>query len=496
MGWDDLAKKNELNRLSKFAAPTKRRKSSLNPKLVVYRAVKSKRRKTPVKPYAHQKKASLLFRHTNYIFDMSDPGTGKTFAHLLAWHKRRQAGGGKLLIFCPKSIQYSAWAAEVLKFFPGEYTISLVGAAQKEAGFIDEAQIVVVNHDGVNWLAKVPNLNKLLADYDTIIFDESDAYKHGTSQRSKSAQKIARLFKYRANLSATPFNKTVAELWHQVYLLDDGELFGTSFFKFRAAVATPIQTGSRPEMRDWVDKPGIEQEISTLMSSFTLRNAFDECLDIPKNVIRRIPFILSEDHMRMYLEMKAEAVLETKKGCVTAVNAAVLAGKLLQITSGAVYDENHEAVLIDSDRYILIATLVKERKHSVVFFNWKHQKKLLIEQFEKEGITYAVIDGSVSNRRRAEVVEEYQEGRYQTLLLHPKSAAHGLTLTRGKTTIWAYPERNPVIFKQGNHRIYRAGQTERTETIMIEAENTCDVIVGEIRMTRTKRMVTLLDLIS
>ena len=38
--------------------------------------------------------------------------------------------------------------------------------------------------------------------------------------------------------------------------------------------------------------------------------------------------------------MKNDAITMLKTGQITAVNAAVVAGKLLQIASGAVYDEN------------------------------------------------------------------------------------------------------------------------------------------------------------
>jgi hypothetical protein len=493
MGWSNLEKSQSPNYVKHNITDGKfRRKRQL---VEVYTGIKPDNFK-PLRPYAHQRKAEQMYTQSNYIFDMSDAGTGKTFAHLRAWHKRRQEGGGKLLVFCPKSIQFAAWANDVMKFFPEEYTVSVCGAKQKEKGFVPEAQIVVVNHDGVKWLAKCKSLKTLLADFDTVIVDESEAFKNHTSQRSKAMSFVTPLFKYRTVMTATPFNKSVTELWHQVYLLDQGNLLGKSFFKFRSAIAIPEQVGPRPEMRVWVDKPGAEQEIATLMSSFTIRNEFEKCLDIPPNVVRRVPFHLNPSHMVDYETMRDEALIEATEGDVTAVNAAVQANKLLQIASGSVYTEDGERVLIDTDRYELIKELVSERDFSVVFFQWRHQKELLMQQFDKEGISYEVIDGTVPDGRRKDIVEKYQAGHYQTLLLHPKSAGHGLTLTRGKTTIWASPIYQPSLFKQANHRIYRAGQTERTETLMIEAVGTLEEKVNHVLEQRLDKMLGLLELLA
>lgn len=467
---------------------TRRRKT----KLEVY---KCNPRTKLLKPYKHQRKVAVLQNDASpIVFDMSDAGTGKTYAHLLAWHKRRQEGGGKLLVLCPKSIMFAAWANDVLKFF-ADYTVSISNNKTKHSAFIDEAQIVVMNHDGVKWFLKDNKWRDYLDHFDTLIIDESEAYKNHTSQRSKAIAMLTQYFRYRAVLSATPFNKSVTELWHQVYLLDRGSLLGESFFRFRNAVCTPIQRGPRPEMRDWVDKPGVDDEIATLLSPFTIRNKFEECLDIPENVIRRVPFHLSNKHYEHYETMRDDAVLELSEGDVTAVNAAVLANKLLQVASGSVYTEDHEAVVVDTGRYELITELVHERKHSLVFFQWTHQRDALMNYFDKEGFDYDVIDGTVSDSRRKAIVQRYQEGGFKTLLLHPKSAGHGLTLTKGTATIWASPVYQPSLFEQANHRIYRAGQTQRTETLMIEAVATLEEKVNTVLAHRLDKMENLLELL-
>jgi SNF2 family DNA or RNA helicase len=129
-----------------------------------------------------------------------------------------------------------------------------------------------------------------------------------------------------------------------------------------------------------------------------------------------------------------------------------------------------------------------------VFFQWQHQKDELIKAFKARGITFEVIDGTVtSGKKRAEIEQHFQRGFYRCLLLQPQSTAHGLTLTRATTAIWASPTINYEHWKQGNHRHDRAGQTERTETIVLVAPGTKDVEVYENCMVKGVKAYKLLD---
>ena len=80
-------------------------------------------------------------------------------------------------------------------------------------------------------------------------------------------------------------------------------------------------------------------------------------------------------------------------------------------------------------------------------------------------------------------------------MAHPQSAAHGLTLTRGVATIWASPTYNLEHYQQGLKRIYRAGQTKKTETITIVAEGTIEDKVWKALQAKKVKMEDLLTLL-
>ena len=146
----------------------------------------------------------------------------------------------------------------------------------------------------------------------------------------------------------------------------------------------------------------------------------------------------------------------------------------MQTLSGAVFDEDGNTILVDTQRYDLVLDLVEQTDHSIVFYNWKHQSRYMAEQASKRGITYEVIDGSRTNKERADIVQKFQDGHYRTLFLQVQAASHGLTLTRATHTIWASPTYLADYYLQANGRVFRIGQKDRTVTVHVEAEKTIE----------------------
>ncbi len=447
----------------------------------------------PIPPlYDHQEiTVKHLLTHPRTL-DASDPGTGKTRSHLTAWASRRDAGGGCVLILAPKTLLEAAWVADLDAFFPGEYQPSVAYASNRAKAFATKADLYITNVDAVKWVAK--QKDSFFDQFDEIIVDESTAFKHRTSQRSKALTSIKDHFEFRRALTGTPNSRAVTDIWNQVYFLDDGAHLGINFYAFRNSTQTPKQVGPSANMVQWTDKPGAEVAVAGLISDITVRHKLEECISMPKHVMRTITVPLNPKARAAYDELKKQAVLELEHAEVVGVNAAVLANKLLQVASGSVYAEG-EAHLVDDERYQLTLDLVEEVDFSVVFFMWHHQREALEAIAKKRGVPYEIIDRTVPDRRRAEIIAAYQAGVFQTVFLHPKSAAHGVTLTRGTRTIWASPTYEPDIFKQGNHRIYRAGQTQRTETIMIQGADTLEPKVYAKMQDKNTRMMNLLEML-
>jgi SNF2 family DNA or RNA helicase len=128
-------------------------------------------------------------------------------------------------------------------------------------------------------------------------------------------------------------------------------------------------------------------------------------------------------------------------------------------------------------------------------FNWTHQRDLIAKELKKRKLDYAVIDGSVKDEDRTAAVKQFQDGKLRAMLIHPQSAGHGITLTRGVATIWASPTFNAEHWVQANGRVRRAGQTKRTEVIKIAASGTREEQVYERLEGKLEGMDALMTLL-
>jgi len=445
--------------------------------------------------YEHQTTTLELLRKQGSILDLSDPGTGKTRPALGAFIERLNKNGKRGLVLATKSILQSAWGNDIDKFFPGVKYDVAYAHHRKKMMETSTADIVITNHDAVRWFRD--NLKPAYwKDFDSIIIDESTAFKNHGSQRSKALYKIAKTMEFRECMTGTPNPKGILDVWHQAKLVDDGERLGSSYWAFRSAVCEPVQIGPDTNMVEWREKEGAEYVVFDLLNDISIRHKFEECTDIPANFVTEYQITLPPKLRRQYSDMMSIAATMLNDGkFLQAVNAASVHQKLMQIASGAVYTEEGKYSILDNQRSELVMDLIEERESCLVAFNWRHQRAGLEEAAKKRNIPYAVIDGTVNDRLRREAVEQFQSGEIRVIFAHPQSAGHGLTLTKGTTTIWTSPTYNAEHYKQFNHRIYRAGQTRKTETIHITAQDTIDEKVFSKLGSKLSSMQLLLDLL-
>lgn len=449
--------------------------------------------------FKHQKKSLKHAETTDIVFDCSDPGTGKTAVAIMDFAPRRKKKGGVALVLAPRSLLRSTWFNDFKKFAP-QLKVSVATAVDRGAMFDVDADVYVTNTDATKWLAaQKPAFFKR---FDTLIIDESSAYKHPTTQRSKAALKIAKHFRYRRAMTGTPNGRSITDVFHQIMLLDGGQRLGKSFFAFRNTVCESKQVGRNANAINWTDKDGAEEAVFGLIQDITIRHKFEDCTDIPACHRYTMAYEMPAKQRKAYDMMQDQQLLVLtdmkKKGTIiTAVNAAVVMGKLLQVASGAIYESPDKYHLIDDGRYKMVLDLVEERQHTLVFFHWKHQRDAMVAEATKRKLRYAVLDGSTKDAEREAIVLKYQAGMLDVVFAHPRSAAHGLTFTRGSTIIWASPTADLELYEQGSKRQHRIGQTKRTEVITILAEDSQDErVYHEILMPKAKRMANLLDLLA
>lgn len=416
-----------------------------------------------------QKLTTKFMANTPRCFNHNDPGTGKTIATIDAFTQSR---GGRMLVLAPLSILEPSWGGDVRKVGGLSYEVAHGTPDKRLKALKSGADIVVTNHDAVNWLVQD---KKLLSSFTHVCVDEYTAFKNRSAKRSKAMQQIANTVENLALLNGTPGAMSLCDMWFPALMLDRGMRLGTSFWAYRSQVCKPVQSGPRAEHIEWVDRQEAIADVADKLKDITIRYTLDECEDMPENVVTDMFLPMPKWLETHYKQMQQDAYLEMNGQIITAIHAGAKAQKLLQILSGAIYSPQGDPVRIHTERYELAADLVEAREQCVIAYNYRHELEGLQNVFSRRGIPIGYINGGASRQHREKAVDDFQTGKSRAILLQPQSAAHGLTLTAGTTTIWTSPPPSAELYIQVNARIHRKGQTRRTETIRLGYHNSAEV---------------------
>lgn len=412
-------------------------------------------------PFEHQKITSEFLANNPKSFCFNEQGTGKTASVIWAVDYLITVGLVKrVLVICPLSIMKSAWQNDLFKFAIHRTVAVAYGAAKKRKEIVKSgAEFVVINFDGVGIVKK----EIIAGGFDLIVVDEASAYKNAQTERWKDLRDLARAIKGLWMLTGTPAAQSPVDAYGLAKLVNPKNV-APFFGQFRDSVMAKI-TDYR-----WVPKPNAQLIVHKVLQP-AIRFEKAQCLDLPPITFVERDAPLTPQQHKYYQILKKQMLIEAAGEEVSAVNAAVQINKLLQIAGGAVYTDTKQVVEFDvSNRLNVVQEVIEESTHKVlVFVPFTHTIELLQKHLAKNNITCEVINGSVSVNRRTDIVKQFQEQpEPKVLLIQPKAASHGLTLTAANTIIWYAPCTSVETYLQANARIDRPGQVNNMTVVHIK----------------------------
>jgi SNF2 family DNA or RNA helicase len=389
-------------------------------------------------------------------------GVGKTKAALWSWRYLNRMGvANKLLIVAPLSTLKFTWLREIHTTLPGVKAVVLHGGRKKRQKLLldnPDAQIFIINHDGLKVL-----INELFyaTEIDTLVLDELAAYRNN-SQRSKVMREFAKKFRWAWGMSGRPMPNAPTDCWAQCKILTPHTV--PKYFRHaRTALMTQISQFK------WVSKPdAVEQAMKWMQPN--VRYSLDDVVELPPAITRMIDVDLSEEQKRAYTKLSNEFVLMLQEKVITAANAGVALGKLLQVGAGYVYSTNPLYVTLNSEprQEALLEILNEAPFKTIVFTPWRHLIDNLSVLLQQNDIDHAMVHGDTP--KREEVFNAFQNtNKYRVLLAHPQTLAHGLTLTAATTCVWYSPVASLEIYEQANARIRRVGQQHKTQFFHLQS---------------------------
>jgi SNF2 family DNA or RNA helicase len=354
----------------------------------------------------------------------------------------------------------SAWQNDLFKFAIHRTVSVAYGAARKRKEIVNMgAEFVIINFDGVGIVKK----EIMAGGFDLIVVDEASAYKNAQTERWKDLRDLTKVIKGLWMLTGTPAAQSPVDAYGLAKLVNPKGV-SPFFGQFRDTVMMKLT------MYKWIPKPTSQLTVHKALQP-AIRFEKADCLDLPPVTFVERDAPLTPQQLKFYNILKKQMLIEAAGEEVSAVNAAVQINKLLQIAGGAVYTDTNEVVEFDvSSRLNVVQEVIEESSHKVlVFVPFTHTIQLLEKHLQKHNITCEVINGSVPVNKRADIVKHFQEQpEPKVLIIQPKAASHGLTLTAANTIIWYAPCTSVETYLQANARIDRPGQVNNMTVVHIK----------------------------
>ena len=220
----------------------------------------------------------------------------------------------------------------------------------------------------------------------------------------------------------------------------------------------------------YVPRPGAEEMIYQRISDITISMKALDYLNMPDCIPTRYEVEMNTAERELYDMLKQDLLIPLKDGDIDAANAASLTGKLLQMSNGAVYDENGHARRIHDHKLEALEDLIEAANgQSVLVAYWfKHDRQRIIDHLE--GLKIPVQDIKTSAD-----IKDWNAGRIPVALIHPASAGHGLNIQQGgHILIWFGLTWSLELYQQTNARLWRQGQTNVVTIHHIITKGTVD----------------------
>ena len=203
-------------------------------------------------------------------------------------------------------------------------------------------------------------------------------------------------------------------------------------------------------------KFGSDELIKSLIGDICISMKAEDYLKLPQCITVDVPVVLDDKHQKQYKAFEREMLLNVELETITAQTAAVLSGKLLQFSNGAIYDNDGKVITLHSAKLDAFMELVEglNVQHALVFYSFKHDLVRLKEALSKSKLV-------VKELKTPQDELDWNSGKIDILLAHPASAAYGLNLQDGGHHIigcglsWSLE-----LYYQANKRLHRQGQKE------------------------------------
>ena len=395
-------------------------------------------------------------------------GAGKTAITLTAMTEMVAEGHvNRWLVLAPKRVCTDVWPVERVKWTPDfEIAVAVGTPKQRQTAFDSDAPIVVTNYDNIQSLDD-------LSGFDGVVFDELTRLKNPSGKRFKALLTHLDDIPIRWGLTGSFTSNGLEDVFGQCKVIDQS-LLGRAKGAFLQKYFVCINR----DFGDWQPRKGaLEQVMNAIRPATFVLDPGEYSDKLPQ--LNVVEMRCDMPDRKPYEKLKRDLVLEYGDDKIIAANAAAVTNKLQQMASGFVYDSKTEAshergkfymkqkvIWFSTHKFELIEEILNEnqRDNTIIVYNYKEELAELQRRYPQA----RTIDDF-------NAIERWNKGEIELLLIHPKSAGHGLNLQFGGCKIiflsmpWSLE-----LFEQTVGRLHRGGQTKDVWCYLLICNKTVD----------------------
>ena len=399
-----------------------------------------------LRPY-QETAADFLYEHDRAMI-LAPVGAGKTAITLTAmWEMLRDCHVKRWLVLAPKRVCTDVWPIERPKWADRMSMAVCVGTPKQRLDALkSNAQVIVTNYDNLQWLAE-QNLN-----FDGVVFDELTRLKNPSGTRFKAFLKVVDAMRVRWGLTGSFTSNGLEDVFGQCKIVDQS-LLGRSKGAFMQTYFVLINK----DFGEWAPRVGALEKVMRVIKPATFVLEAGEYKDkLPP--LHTVEIKCNMD-LTPYNKMKKDFVLDG----ITAVNAAVVTGKLQQLASGFVYDttttpSHVPGKFVSTQRPIWYGLHKFERLEELLDEN-QHANTIIVYNYQEELAELTRRFGRLQTLDSPDAIERWNAGKIRLLAVHPKSAGHGLNLQHGGChMVFLSLPWSLELYEQTIGRLHRSGQ--------------------------------------
>ena len=385
----------------------------------------------------------------------------------------------KYLIVSPTSLVYN-WENEFNKFAPDiKYeTFGDIKNIRHEKLKKDNPSVYITSY---GLLREDYNYYKNI-NFDVCIIDEAQNIKNPNAGITKTVKSINANTKFA--LTGTPIENSAVELWSIFDYSMDGFLGDQQEF------------GRKYKVEEFDEDTNKKlQNLNKLISPFVLRRRkVDVLKDLPEKLENNIYIELSDSQKKLYakeverVNKEFDNILHTEGISKARFLILQLLVKIRQICIDPriVYEDYKDG----SNKIDTLINVVKEyisNGHKILLFtSFRTALDLVRKEFNKNNISSYTIDGSVSSKKRMELVDKFNNDDTNVFLIMLKSGGTGLNLTSADVVIHLDLWWNPQAESQATDRAHRIGQKNNVEVIKLVSKGTIEEKILELQQKKKK----------